>query len=547
MGIIMKNLASLFLLLFYATGSVNAQELESSNLPILMIDTDGWPITDEPKVSAHLGMIYNGPGQRNLRSDPFNEYNGLIGIEIRGSSSQSFDKKSFAFETRDSAGENRNVSLLGMPKENDWVLHGPYSDKSLMRNALAYQIGESVMAYAPRTRFVEVLLNGKYWGVYLLTEKIKRDKNRVGISKLESSTSSGEELTGGYILKIDKNTGSAFDGFASPYPPIPESFQEIFYQYHYPKPDDINPAQENYIRAHLLEVEAVLASRNYADSVDGYWKYLDVTTFIDFLLLNELCKNIDGYRLSTFLYKDRDSIDGRLKMGPLWDFNLAFGNYDYCGTGVPEGWVKDFNEICSRDFWAIPFWWEKLWKDKKFRVALRDRWEVLREDQLSDARLMGRIDSLAVLLGEAQERNFERWEVLGEYVWPNWFVGNSHAEEVDYLKGWLEDRIAWMEEEMLTVTKEIYDEDDFFTTRAFPNPFHDQLTFEFYLRETESYHLRLFNAQGKLISEHFSNEYLNGLNTLQFNAAALAPGIYFFQARIDEAEAWTTGKLIKAY
>lgn len=544
----MKKLTLLFFFLCFTSFSAIAQELKSSNLPILSINTYDQTIPDEPKVTAEMGLIYNGEGQRNLLTDPFNEYKGLIGIELRGSTSLLlFDKKSYGLETRDSFGENRNVSLLGMPEENDWVLHGPYSDKSLMRNALAYEMGGEIMEYAPRSRFVELVINDDYEGVYLLTEKIKRDKNRVAISKLKATTTSGDELTGGYLLEINKIIDLGLDGFTSAYPPIPGNFQEIFFQYRYPKPEDINAAQQNYIQEYINDIEAVLASRNYADSMDGYWKYLDVNTFVDFFLINELVKNVDSYRLSTFLYKDRNSIDPRLKIGPIWDFNLAFGNYDYCGTGSPEGWVKDFNSICPGDNWVIPFWWDKLWKDKKFRVALRARWQELREEEWSDARLLGRIDSLELLLEEGQERNFERWAVLGEYIWPNLFVGESYEAEVNYLRGWLIDRIAWIEGEMEDIVEEKYVEEDFFPTRAFPNPFYDQIIFEFYLRKSDRYHLRIFNAQGKLISEHLSDQHPNGLNTLEFNAALLSPGIYFFQARIGQQMEWTTGKLVKGY
>jgi hypothetical protein len=146
----------------------------SSNLPVLVIDTQGEEIPDEPKIDGQLGIIDNGAGQLNALGDPFNGYNGQIGIELRGSSSLFFDKKGYSVETRLSNGDNNNVPLLGMPQENDWILHGPYSDKSLMRNVLSFHIGRSMGQYAPRTRWCELVINGEYQGVYVLMEKIKR-------------------------------------------------------------------------------------------------------------------------------------------------------------------------------------------------------------------------------------------------------------------------------------------------------------------------------------------------------------------------------------
>jgi hypothetical protein len=139
---------------------------ESSNLPIVMINTLGQTIVNDPRIVCDMGIIYNGEGAINYLSDPFKEYDGKISIEIRGSSSQSFPKKSYGLETQDSLGENSNVKLLGMPKENDWILYAPYSDKSLMRNVLTYKLGNDIGRYAPRTRFCELFINNDYKGVY---------------------------------------------------------------------------------------------------------------------------------------------------------------------------------------------------------------------------------------------------------------------------------------------------------------------------------------------------------------------------------------------
>ena len=188
-------------LLFVLSNLFSQVNFSSSNLPIIIIKTNNTGIPDEPKVPATMQIIDNGPGNMNHIDDEPNDYNGQIGIELRGQTSQFFPKKPYGFETWDDLGQDQNVSILGMPKENDWVFHNPFSDKSLIRNAISYSIAGKIMDYAPRVRMVEMVLNDDYRGVYLLTEKIKRDKNRVNITKL---TPESEDVSGGYILKFDK-------------------------------------------------------------------------------------------------------------------------------------------------------------------------------------------------------------------------------------------------------------------------------------------------------------------------------------------------------
>ena len=362
------NIIPIFITSILAFGPVAAQILESSHLPIVIIETAGQNIPDEPKITADMGIIYNGPGMINYIDDPFNEYDGKIGIELRGATSQFlYPKKQYAVETRDEVGENNNVPLLGMPAENDWVLYAPYGDKTLIRNVLAYKLAEKIMDYAPRTRFCELVLNGEYMGLYVLTEKIKRDKNRVDVDRMEVTDTEGDELTGGYILKLDKYAGEDTEGFLSDYAPVPGAAAETFFQYHYPKPADITSAQEAYIQNFIGDLDDLMDSRDFADSLSGYENFIDPATFVDYLLINEMCKNVDAYRLSAFLYKDKNSIDDRLKAGPVWDFNLAFGNVDFCMGPSPYDWVLDYYNFCPQDAWLIHFWWQRLRKELRFR------------------------------------------------------------------------------------------------------------------------------------------------------------------------------------
>ncbi|MEL6821291.1 MAG: CotH kinase family protein [Calditrichota bacterium] len=414
----------------------------SSNLPIIVIDTNGQDIPDEPKIDAMMGIIDNGPGNRNFITNPFNNYDGHIGIEIRGSSSQGFPKKQFAIETRDSTGENNNVPLLGMPPENDWVLYAPFSDKSLMRNVLAYYLANRMGHYATRTRFCEVVINNTYRGVYVLMEKIKRDNGRVDIKKLDENDISGDDLTGGYILKIDKTTGANNDWFTSAYPPYPGAWQEINYLYHYPAADDILDVQKNYIQNFINQFETRMFLNSFNDPFEGYYDIMDVEALVDYFLLNELSKNVDGYRLSAYLYKDRDSEDGRIVVGPAWDYNLGFGNADYYSGAVHTGWQMLVS--IPNDSRQVPFWWKRLIQDAVFMNQVRCRFRELSDSFMHLDSLHNWIDANAALLNESQQRNFQQWPILSQYVWPNAFIGGSYPAELGYLKDFITSRLNWM-------------------------------------------------------------------------------------------------------
>jgi hypothetical protein len=472
----------------------------SSNLPIIVIDTHGAFIADEPKTTVDMGVIDNGPARNNI-TDPFNNYSGKIGIELRGSSSQSFPKKQFGIELRDDTGMGIDAPLLSLPEEEDWVLFAPYNDKSLMRDALAYKLGRDLGGYAPRTRFCELVLDDVYQGVYVLIEKIKRDKNRLDISTLSSEEISGDDLTGGYIIKIDKFTGGGGDGWPSAYKPPYASDQEVFFQYEYPKAANIASEQRAYIQQYVRNFEDVLAGSTFADPVNGYSKYIDVDSFVDFLIIQEVTKNVDGYRLSTFFHKQKDSQGGKLVMGPIWDFNLGFGNADYCTSGNPEGFVLDFNVLCSYDYWLIPFWWKRLMQDNNFRIKVANRWTELRTSTLSVNGIHTYIDSVYTVLNqESQQRNFKAWKVLNAYVWPNYYVGPTFKSEVDWLKSWVSQRLSWLDQHMPSlVTAVALPENNSADVSVFPNPFSSDVSFNYTLQRPGPIRLRIFDSLGRAI------------------------------------------------
>ena len=495
-----------------------------SNLPVVIIDTFGEEIVNDSRIIAHMGIINNETGINHM-GDPFNGYDGQISIEIRGSSSQSFPKKQYALETQDSEGENLNVPILGMPEENDWILHAPYSDKSLLRNYLAYELARDMGNYASRTRFCELVINGDYKGLYIFMEKIKRDNNRVDISKLEPNETSGDDLTGGYIVKVDKWDGETNDGWYSE--PLLDDFDGVWYQYHYPKPDDIIEEQRDYIMDYITDFETLMSSDIYNDPEEGYYEKVNLESFIDISLLSEISKNVDAYRLSAYMYKDKDSLDGRLTMGPIWDYNLAFGNADYYDGWNPEGWQIDVE--LGNDGFKIPFWWYRIWNDTTYVTAFNQRWHVLRQSIFSEDYIMSLIDSATTLIDDAQVRNFQRWPVLDEYVWPNAYVGGSYANEIEYLKNWINTRLEWMDEQTFMKSVPPLLIMDYHLNDPFPNPFNPVTTIGFTVPRTELVRVNIYDAMGRQVENLFHNVKSPGQYTITWDGGNRSSGIYFIQ------------------
>ncbi len=500
----------------------------SSNLPIVVIDTHGQTILDEPKITADYGIISNGPGVRNQITDPFTEDVGKIGIELRGSTSQVLSpKKPYGFETRDSTGADRDVSLFGLPKESDWILNAPYSDKSLMRDALSYEFARRMGHWASHTRFCELMLNGEYQGVYVIQEKIKRDAGRVDLSKLNPTDITGNALTGGYIIKIDKTTGDDIGGWTSlNVSRVPGKY--VFYQYDTPKASEITSQQKTYIRGVIDRFEQVMKSSAYADSTTGYPSLIDVNSFIDFYLMNELSRNVDGYRLSSYLYKNRDSKGGKLVAGPVWDFNIAYGGANYYNSAVTTGFQVDF--AVPEDGYQLPFWWKKLADDPAFHAAAGRRWHELRRSTLTDEALIGYIDSTTIQLDEAQQRNFTRWPILGHYVWPNAYIGQSYASEVNYLKTWLRRRTQWLDANLPAGTTAVGERPTgptgFALLPAAPNPFNPTTQIGYQLSASGNVRLEIYDALGQRVRTLVDETKSAGQYTATFDASGLPSGVY---------------------
>ena len=414
--------------------------LSSSNLPIVKINTYSQEIQYNKYIVADMKIIWNGDDERNYPDNLPNDYDGIIEIKTRGHSSYwLFPKKQYRIETQDSLGNNLNVSLLGLPAENDWILYGPYSDKSLIRNVLTYTLAAEINDYAPGTRFCEIMLNGAYLGVYVLTEKIKRDDNRVDITKLLPEENSEPEITGGYIFKRDR----VDDGNVSIL--LNTGLELVITE---PGEDSISISQKNWLKNYLNNFESALYNSN-----GNYRDYIDVLTFVDNFLIVEFTKNIDGYRLSTYFYKDRNE---KIKAGPVWDYNLSLGNADYNNGWTAEGWYYPL-------IWEMDvYWFDDLLNDPEFNNLCATRWQELRQNTLNIPHIFSLIDDWTELLNESQERNFSRWPILGLYIWPNPGYPESGSfgyssptsgaperwsGEIEYLKDFISERVQWMDEQ----------------------------------------------------------------------------------------------------
>ena len=411
--------------------SVHAQVFTDSNLPIVMITTDNnWPIPDEPGVLGSMKIIYRGPGLRNYVTDKdsiqFLDYSGRIDIEIRGSSSQVVDKKAYGFTTlKPDNVTNNNVSLLGMPSENDWVLNGLAFDPSLIRDYLSFNLSRQIGQYASRTAYCEVVLNGNYRGLYVLAEKIKVDKGRVNIIKMEEDDNSQPELSGGYIVKSDKTTGNDPVAWSmSSY--IGSNDNEFIH--HVPKPDEVTVQQSNYIKSVFLNFQTACTSGN-TSAYTGFPSMIDIPSFVDFILINELGSNVDAYTYSTFYHKDRN---GKLRAGPVWDLNLTFGN-DLFVFGLdrshPDVWQFSNGSLEG------PKYYRDLFFNVKFKCYLSKRWHELTQpgQPFNLLSLDNYINDIVELISEAVPRENARWGTIGD-----------HQEEIALLKEWLQLRIPWM-------------------------------------------------------------------------------------------------------
>ena len=404
---------------------LNNSSFTSSNLPIIIINTEnGADIPDEPKILGTMKIIQRPDGARNFLTDANNDdflnYSGTIGIETRGSSSQALPKKPYSIDTLEDDGiEDKGVKLLGMPKEDDWILNSFAFDDSMMRDYISYEMSREMGQYAANLKYCEVVLNGDYIGLYALSEKIKRDGDRVNIAKLSDDENSFPEISGGYLMQTDR---------VSDENPAAWYSNGAVYIHEKPNSEDITQTQSYYIEGIFRGLDN---NANNSNITSGYPSIIDIPSFVDYMLMAEIASNADAYALSTYYHKDRG---GKLRAGPVWDYNLTYGNdlFDFFGTPYDRShtYVWQFNYSNTGSYF-----WGDLFNNSTFKCYLAKRFDELTEEgqPLSFNYLSNLIDNTAELISEAVMRENEKWDTIDDF-----------SGEIANMKVWIQERITWM-------------------------------------------------------------------------------------------------------
>lgn len=433
--------------------NTHSNDVICSHLPLIKINTNGAeipgrPIYDTREVITGYTTAQDGnttiPAQIDVvdnkglynHPDDTAEISSSIDIRIRGNSSRSFDKPNYFIRLVNADGTNNPQQMLGMDAHHEWALHGPYLDKSLIRNYMWYNIAGEIMEYSPNVRFCEVIVNGKYQGLYLLTETITAGKEgaRLGleVSKKDNSFS-------GYIVRLDR--------------PDPEKYQAItpFTKYAlrtvmqheiaYPGTSNLTDTLKENIKDDFSFFEKALYSYDFDNPDYGYETFIDVDSFVDYFLINEFTCNYDAGWLSTYMYKD---VDGKYKMC-VWDFNSACDYYQ--DAIMPSTHFEMQNCL----------WYVMLIKDEDFTDKIVKRYYELRKTVLSDEYLYNFIDETAKYLGPAIERNYSVWgyTLTREYdmLSPPERNPESYDDAIVQIKDFLRRRTAWMDENIECITQ----------------------------------------------------------------------------------------------
>ena len=419
----------------------------SSNLPLVLLHTDGAiagaSSTTLTGAGGHFISADAGTGRAAAAGLP--AHSGRVGLRLRGRSSLSFPQKQYKLETWDSTGREVNAPLLGMAASSDWVLSSPYTDKSLMRNALTYLMWGRMGWPTLNWRFVEVFINDDgdsqfsyaddYVGVYLLVEPPDLDRAE---EDGPQNTTDAAQITGGFMVETGPSDDAEFYTTGSG--------RQVGHKHRDPGLNKLNAAQNGWIRTYASDFESALYGANFVHPSNGRnWRsYTNIASQVDYRIAREWARNFDGG--STYWHVPRG---GQLTMGPLWDYNWALGNVNYAeGGDLPghrtDGWNRSFTNFGT---WAP--WWLRMEQEADWWQQFIDRWSVLRETVLADTAVNAEIDAIAAMLGaEAAKRNFAKWPQLGRLTVispPGYAARTTYQSEVDYLKTWLQQRSAWME------------------------------------------------------------------------------------------------------
>lgn len=346
-------------------------------------------------------------------------YDGKTEIKGRGNSTwYDMPKKPYRIKL------DKKAALLGMPESKNWVLLANYADKTLMRNELAFILSRNIgRAFTPASRYIEVFLNGDYLGNYQLTEQIKEGKGLVDIEEQPKGATTLPELAGGYLIEQDL--------FANGEPVHFYTAKDMPFVIKYPDEDDINQEQKDYIKNHFQKFEDALYAADYTDPVNGYRKYFDVNSYVDHYIINEVIGNPDAFR-STYMFKKRN--DDKIYTGPIWDFDKAANNDNRLGNQV--------NGLMANAAFEPKIWIKRLLTDQSFRQRIRSRWNEIKPKVNA---LVSAMDPIAARLAVSQVRNFTKWDILNKQSYLELQVNGSYAGEIQYLKTFLNNHIAWLD------------------------------------------------------------------------------------------------------
>lgn len=517
-----------------------AAQLTATNLPIIHITTT-IPVGGSQS-PANMSIINNSSGLNHPGDAP--EFSGMIGIKWRGNAS--LPKLSYTLETWYSYKNEMDTSLLGMPSENDWVLLAMYPDRSLMRNLLATHVYEQMGYWSPRTQLVELMMDGVYKGVYLFGETIKRDTLRLDLSKLKSVDNTYPQISGGYILKIDADDGGFF---SSAYPPGGSEGQTIKFYYDYPKDDVITGIQKAWIKNYVDSFENRLQGPDFADTVIGWRSHASHKSFRDYFILNEALGNAEGYRLNTYVWKDKEK---KLRVGPPWNWNLALYNSASCHAATDTAWMHRHAQYCPADTFLPPFWWQRLQEDPSFVQEVTCRYQELRQPgaALDTNVLFAWMDSVSNRLNAqgAQSRNFSLYPIfgtpLGDEPTP---LAANYAEEVSRVKQYLKLRLSFLDlswqggdcsELSIPQLTSIND------ARIAPNPTRGDATLSFYAQRAGDYALTLYDHYGQIFRQWTRHMARAGEQSVPLPAGDLPAGVYLVKMK-DPGGATVVLRLVK--
>lgn len=367
-----------------------------THLPLVMIDTKGQKLDFVTEILASMKIIDHEGGHNHLDSEPALETDMLI--KMRGNTSSRFDKKQYRLTFVDTSAYGKGVTdpqllehvsreVMGMPAESEWVLNGPFLDKTLLRNYLMYNLSGEIMDWAPNVRYCEVFLDGEYKGVYIMLETVKADENRVNLTYMDVNNAGTD-----YIVARERAGDSAYplNDFGTY---SGKTYNELGIVYPGAR-SGRTEEQLEYVRQDIGAAEKALYSLDYDDQKLGYKALLDVESFVDYYILNEFALNVDGGGLSTYMYKE---VRSPFKMGPVWDFNNGFDNYE------------DYTLKIDEFYMISKPWYVMLLRDEEFVEQVINRYHVLRQGVLSEERICKIIDDTITFLGPAIERNDAVW------------------------------------------------------------------------------------------------------------------------------------------